>query len=519
MKIERAKNAGRNIVVGTFLKIYQIAFPFVIRTVMIYYMSVEYLGLNGLFSSVIQVLNLAELGVSSAMVFSMYRPIVKDDCGRICALLKLYRRYYRIIGAVIAVLGLVLLPFLPYLIKTDTIPADIDVNVLYLMNLFNCVISYMLLAYRSSLMIAHQRNDIISRITLVTDTVMYLMQLGVIIFTKNYYLYTAVIVLLQMINNIICGLYSGKLYPQYKPEGEISLQDKAAISSRIRDLFTAKFGSVIVLSSDNIVVSAFLGLTVLAMYQNYYYILSAVIGIISVIFSACMSGLGNSFIVETKEKNYNDFKTFTFIISWIAGFCTSCFLCLYQPFMELWVGSELCLDFSAVICFCVYYYFFEINQLLNTYKDAAGIWHEDRFRPLVTAMTNLLMNLIMVQFWGIYGVLLSTVLSMMMIGMPWLIRTLFGTLFSKHLIPDYLKKLIVYTVVSAVACCITFFVCSLIQFDGIPGLLVKLAICIIVPNMMFLSVYFRTTEFHRACHLLEHITSGRIKLIKLFRLE
>ena len=155
-------------------------------------------------------------------------------------------------------------------------------------------------------------------------------------------------------------------------------------------------GGVVVNSVDTIVISAFLGLTVLAVYQNYYFILTSVMGFITVVFTACTAGIGNSLIVETKEKNFNDLNKFTFLISWIAGICSCCFLGIYQPFMRLWAGDDLLLPFSAVICLVVYYYICEINQLLNLYKYCGGIWHEDLFMPLVTAIANLSMNLIMV---------------------------------------------------------------------------------------------------------------------------
>ncbi len=178
---------------------------------------------------------------------------------------------------------------------------------------------------------------------------------------------------------------------------------------------------VIVNSADTIVISAFLGLTMLAIYQNYFFIMNSIISIVTIIFAACTAGIGNSIIVETKKKNFADLRKFTLIITWIAGFCAICLLCLYQPFMEIWVGSELKLNFLAVVFFMhILFFVYEVNQLFTTYKDAAGMWHEDRFRPLVTALANLIMNLLMVQFWGIYGVIISTVISTLFIGMPWL---------------------------------------------------------------------------------------------------
>lgn len=161
-------------------------------------------------------------------------------------------------------------------------------------------------------------------------------------------------------------------------------------------------------------------------------------------FSACTAGIGNSIVVETKEKNYKDLNKFTFIICWGAGFCAVCLLCLYQPFMELWVGKDLMLSSSAVICFVVYFFVRQLNSLFNTYKDASGMWHEDRFRPLVAALTNLALNLILVQFIGLYGILISTVLAIVCVGMPWLLHNLFTVIFEKKYLVGYLKNLLYY---------------------------------------------------------------------------
>ena len=188
MRIERTKNATRNIAVGMVLKIYQLFVPFIIRTVMIHMLGMEYLGLNSLFTSILQVLNLAELGVGSAMVFSMYKPIAEDDSATINDLMKLYQIYYRIIGAIILVVGVVLTPFIPKLIKSD-IPQGMNIYILYFLNLVATVLSYWLFAYKNCLLTAHQRNDVISKVTIASNTVMYLGQILVLVLLKNYYVY------------------------------------------------------------------------------------------------------------------------------------------------------------------------------------------------------------------------------------------------------------------------------------------------------------------------------------------
>ena len=369
MKIERTKNAVNNIRAGMFLRIYQMIVPFLMRTAMIYFMGVQYLGLNSLFSSILQVLNLAELGVGSAMVFSMYKPIAQDDEKTICALMRLYRRYYRISGSVIGVVGIVVTPFIPRLVS-GSVPEELNIYILYLMNLGATVLSYWLFAYKNCLLQAHQKQGVVSGITAFTYTVQCVIQLLILVIYKNYYAYIVVTLGTQVLNNVVTAVVVTKKYPQYKPCGKLSNKEVSSINGKIRDLFTAKLGSVVLKASDTLVISSFLGLTALAVYQNYFFILSSVIAIIELILSSMIAGLGNSYVLETKEKNYNDMEKFSFLFLWMTGVCTCCFLGMYQPFMEIWVGAELMLDFNAVIMFAIYFFVYTLNRLLNVYKDA-----------------------------------------------------------------------------------------------------------------------------------------------------
>ena len=205
MKINRTENAVRNILFGGILRVYQIVIPFVMRTVMIYCMGVQYLGLNSLFTSILQVLNLAELGVGSAMVYSMYKPIAEDDTDTICALMGLYRTYYQCIGLIIVVIGVGLTPFIPKLIKSD-LPVGINIYALYLLNLSATVLSYWLFAYKNSLLQAHQRIDVTSKVTLITNTFQYVVQIFVLAVLKNYYIFVVVMLLTQAMTNIITSI-------------------------------------------------------------------------------------------------------------------------------------------------------------------------------------------------------------------------------------------------------------------------------------------------------------------------
>lgn len=511
MKINRTQNAARNVFTGMILKLYQMIGPFVVRTVMIYILGMEYLGLNSLFVSVLQVLNLAELGVGSAMVYSMYKPIADDNLLEICALMGLYRKYYRIIGLIILSVGMCITPMIPRLISGE-VPSDMNVFYLYWLNLGATVLSYWLFAYKNSLLTAFQRNDIIDKITIGTTTFQYVFQIIVLLFTKNYYLFVATSILSQVMLNLCTAYMVNKKYPGYKPNGKLSHSEIKRINGKVKDILTSKIGEVIVNSADTIVISAFLGLTVLAIYNNYYYILTAIMGFITLFFRATTAGIGNSLIMESEDKNYRDLRKFTFIISWIGCFCTCSLLCLYQSFMLLWVGEGYLLELSCVVCLCVYFYIRVINQLLIVYKDAAGMWHEDRFRPLVTALTNLVLNLILVHFMGIYGVLLSTVISTLFVGMPWVLKNLFSVIFQRKM-KEYVFELLTYSAVTIFCCAISFELCYIFSAPLILKLIINAIICFVVPNTVYFIIFRNSQLFSDVILITDNVIGSKIPIV------
>lgn len=502
MSTSRTKNASRNLLYGMLLKIYQVILPFVIRTVIIYYLGIEYVGLNSLFASILQVLNLAELGVGSAMVFGMYKPIANDDTATICALLKLYRTYYRIVGGVIAIIGVALTPFLPYLIKGE-VPSDVSLYVLYYMNLVVTVLSYWLFAYKASVLQANQRNDLISKTGLVMSTIQYCGQIFTLIIIKNYYAFVIVALLVQTLQNIVTAIVAQKTYPSYKPYGELEEDKKKDINTRIRNLFAIKLGSIVVNSVDTIVISAFLGLTDLAIYQNYYFIIFSVCGFVTVIFSSVIASIGNSIATESRKKNYDDFSLLTFMVCFILCICVCCMVALYQPFMKMWLkDDELILNNSIVILFIVFFYINELTMIWATYKDAAGIWHKDRFRPLVAAGTNLACNIVMVNYWGLYGIILSTIISYILVAMPWLILILFKTIFKERIIP-YLIQVAKYICMVVICGLITYGACGMIKLVGYGELIVKLLIALGVSILNQVIVYLKNVYMKKAIGLVE----------------
>ena len=499
MKIARTDNAIRNITFGILYKVVSILLPFFIRTAMIYIMGSEYVGLGSLFTSILSFLSLAELGIGNALVFSMYAPIAEDDNKTICALLNLYRKIYRYVGIFILTVGLALMPFLKYLISSGY-PTDINIYILYLIYLANTVISYLMFGYKQSLLVAFQRSDIISKRTMAVQVMQNAIQFCVLFLTRNYYLYIIFLPVFTAITNLFNLIIVNKMYPQFTPHGEINKELKTSIQKKVIALIGTKANATVLHASDNIVISAFLGLTMVGIYGNYYYIMNSIIGVMTIIYSSITAGLGNSLALESEEKNYADFKVLSFLNNWMVAFCSICLLCLYQPFMKLWVGSELMFSMRVVILLVAYFLMYQIRRIVLTYKDAAGIWWEDRFRPYVVMIVNLVFNVILVQVIGIEGVIISTILSML-ISIPWENYTVFKYIF--HISSrEYYIDTFRYIVIVILSALITYIACTWVQ-DGWIGLFLRSAICVLIPNSIFVFVFKNTEEFRRSKELVD----------------
>ena len=503
MKIERTKNAARNMKFGVLNKLYTILVPFLMRTVMLRVMGVEYLGLGGLFHSIMQTLNIAELGVNSAMVFTMYRAIAEDDGVKIRALMKQYRRYYRLIGLFIAVVGVALVPFLPRLV-TGKVPADVSLQVIYLLELGTTVLTYWLFSYKNCLLMAHQRQDVSSKIWLALSVVQTVVQLLTLYVLHNYYAYLTTALAVQIAVNIVTAVVVSRMYPDYWPEGELEPSELSKIHGRIRDLFFAKVAGTIVTSADSIVISAFLGLRVLAIYQNYYYIMNSVVGFLLIISSSTIAGIGNSLITETKEKNYQDFRKLSFLMLWLITVCVCCFAGMYQPFMELWVGKEHLFADPIMLLFCVYFYVYMVQRIGIIYKDASGIWRDDRTRTILTALTNLVLNLAFVRWWGVYAIILSTVFSYLVVGTPWLIRNLFRLVFERS--PrEYVVSLLGHTALTIAICALCVWLCALTPSHGLAALVLHGLIAVALSNAALFLCYRRSGYFAQSLQLVKRL--------------
>lgn len=491
--MDRTALAKKNILIGLFNKFILLILPFIVRTVLLYYLGLEYVGLNSLFTSIFTMLNLSELGVGSAIVYQMYKPYAENNVNQTNKLLNFYKKIYRLIGLVIGIIGLCLIPFLRFLIN-DTLPLDVNLYFLYVVYLFNVCSSYWLFAYKVAILNVSQNTRIKNGIDLIAFATQYLLQIIIIILFKNYNYYISVIPVFTIIDNLLVAFITKRRFPQLFASGEISKADRSKIQNNVFSLVGHKIGATIITSTDNIVISAFLGLTILGVYNNYYYVMYTVITILSIIYFALLPTVGNTIVTKSKEYNLALFYNLSFANTWIIGWFAVCLICLYQDFITLWTGAENVFPFDIVILFVLDFYLWKIYDNVALFKDAAGIWREDILRPYIASGVNLLINIILVNLIGIRGVLISTILSIALINIPWSAVVLFNSFF-KNKCYKYFVKQFFYLVCSVAACVVTYLLCGLIDGISIIHFVYKMAICVVVPNIIFFLFYFRKREF------------------------
>lgn len=494
MEIKRTENTRRNIAVGTINKIITILLPFIVRTVMIRTVGSEYLGLNSLFSSILQVLNLAELGFSSAIVYNMYRPIAENDIKTLSALYAFFKKIYNWIGVIILVAGIIVTPFLPLLINGEQ-PKGINIYIVFWVYLFNTVATYAFGAYKCSIPNAMQRTDIVNVIGMISLGGMYVSQIVVLLLFSNYYIYIILMPAFTLLNNFLMSTIVDRAYPDIKCRGRISNEIMHDIKTRVSGLMITKICQTSRNSLDSIFVSTFLGLEITAIYNNYYYVINALMGFSTIILGAMAAGVGNSIIKESVSKNYNDMRRINFIYMWISGWATICLLCLYQPFMELWMGRSYLFPYSIVIIFAIYFYALKMGDVRGLYSDANGLWWENRYRAVAESVTNIILNIVLGQLFGVYGIIIATLISLLVVNFGFGSQIVFKYYFNNGKLHEYFIDHLKYALISMAVTLITILVCRLIKGNLLLVLLLRGIICCLLPNILYLIIYKKTYQY------------------------
>lgn len=505
----RVVNTKRNILASYLFMFLQIIFSFVSKSVIIYTLGSEYLGLSSLFNSILMVLNVAELGFTTSIVYFLYRPLAEGDTERVCALLAYLKKIYKGVGFAIIFFGSLAGIVLPWLINGD-VPDNINMYILYALYLINTASSYFLFAYKTALLTAAQRLDLVKISGCIVQLIQYSLQLASLIIFHNYYLFVVSMIIGTALTNIFTAYISNKKFPQYRCSGNIDESDKRRILTKVKGLLICNISIVTYSTLDSIVISAFIGLTTVAIYSNYMAIYKAVNQLIVMIRSAMQSSVGNSVVKESITKNLHDVFLWQFLFSIISTWCAACMMCLYQPFMRLWMGDKLLLPMLDVSLIVIWFSIDIVQQSHYLYLTGAGIWNDLKYSYIFNTCCNLTLNVFLGKTLGITGVVIASLVTCIISGTFWQCIIIFKKYF-KTSAKKYILTQFKYFSFSAIIVTITYFITLIINFDGVLGIAFKLLVCSVVSSLLLLFVYHKNPFFNDSLVLVKKTIIKEVK--------
>ena len=464
--------------------------PFIMRTAMIWCIGEKYVGLNSLFVSLLSILNLGELGINEALTYFLYKPMAVNDYKKANELLNLYKYLYRIIGIIIFFVSLIVVFFLPLIIK-DEIPQNTNMYVVYVAYVLNNLIPYF---YKSFCFSIFQTNQALylryKWETLIYGTT-YCLQLIFIIFTKSYYGYVWMIPVTTFVINTVMWLVSSKYFPEYKPEGMPEKTFFANFWKKVAAMAIMKARDVFRFSLDSMVISVALGLTILARYNNYFMIFTVLVMLSGLFSKMMLQSFGNSVAVESVESNRAVIKLYSFLLQWVTLILCAGMTCLYNVFIICWIGERYTFSIKTVILFVIMFYMMQLSSVTVLIRNGTGIWNKGLWIGAVETVLNIILDIVLVRFFKQDGVIIGTIASLALVNIPFETSVVFKEYFKEK---PY-KVLGDYVINGVIAIMIIYFcyrVTSMIALEaGIAAFILKGIVCVTLSVVLFALVHIR----------------------------
>lgn len=490
----RTENSIINAGVGLSGQIVSSIMNFLCRTVFVHTLAAEYLGLNGLFANILSMLSLAELGIGGAITFSMYKPIADGDETVLKQLLNFYGKVYRCVGIVIGCIGVAITPFLNFFIKD--IPDIPHLRFIYILYLGNSVISYFY-SYKCSVLDANQKQYVGNIFRYKYIVIRDIIQMVFLILTHNFIVYLMLAVLNTIYTNWRISKKAEELYPWIRDIKKTDLLNpelKDSIKKNVFAMFNHNIGNVVVNGTDNILISKFIGLIEVGLYSNYSLIISTIMSIVSKVSNSVAASVGNLGAMEDDERVYKIYQVINFLNFWIYSFCTICFWILFQPFITVWLGKNYLLMNTTVFIICANFYLSGMRSVNLTFRDAMGLFWYDRYKPPVECVINLVASIYLARRMGIAGVFIGTFISTMLTSFwsePYIVHKY---KFHRKL-SEYITRYAVYTSCMIGVGLIIKAATDCFALSGWFNIIVKILVCIVGINGIYLAIFCRTPEF------------------------
>lgn len=510
-KQSRLKNTGKNFAFSTLSTFLTSVLGFISRTVFIKTIGVTYLGANSLFTNVLSLLSLTELGIGSAIAFSLYKPLAENDIDTIKSLMQFYKKAYRYIAVIIAILGCCLMPFLDNIIKD---PGDMEhIPFIYGVFLYNTVVSY-LFSYKITLLSADQKSYLMTNVNMIIQMVTLGIQLTVLLVFKNYFLYLSVGAIINTVQWYFINKYIYRRYPYLKDNDvkPLKVAEKNRISTNVKAMMFHKVGELCINQTDNIIISSFISIVSVGLYNNYYMIIGIINRFASSFFNAATASLGNLIATESYEKRYEVFKKYNFLGFWIYGWTGICLYVLLNPFIEIWLGKEFLIDDLTLALVMINYYLVGMRVTVGNIKMAAGLYKQDQWAPIIQSIINLIVSIIGAIHIGLAGVFLGTVVSSISIPCWYRPVIVYRYAFNKdpkEYFRDYFKYIgIVFTNTLFVLLINRWFINKL-NLNIYASFVLKGIVCGLLPNIVIVTIFHKSEEFQYLLELSKKVTKRR----------
>lgn len=486
----RTNNSIKNGFVAIIASFISILIGFVAQKIFISILSTEYLGINGLFTNILSMLSIAELGVGEAIIFHLYKPIANDNKEEIKSLLRLYQKSYNVIAIIVLIVGLILIPFLGFFIGKTTL--NLNFVLVYILFLLQTVASY-ILTYKRSILFAYQKNYVVNIIHCFYLFLLNIFQLLILYLTKNYYIYLAIKVVFILFENLVINAFANKMYPFINDKNVKKLEKNVErdIFVRVKAQFLHKIGFIAINATDNIIISKFIGVAVVGLYSNYYLIINSVRNLFGQLIASITASVGDLLVDKNKDKSFEVYKKIRFFNFWISTFAATSILVIIQSFILVWLGNDYLLPQMVVYILVFNFYQKMMRSCNEVFLSAAGICVENRFVPLIESVVNIVSSIILLKFFGLAGVFIGTVVSGLVLWCYSYPKFVYKNLFKRSYL-SYAKETISYIIIFLLIAIITYFVSTLFIVENLfLQLIINILICVSIPNIILLIIFWK----------------------------
>ncbi|MEK6266348.1 MAG: hypothetical protein N2B06_16510 [Clostridium sp.] len=490
----REVNSIRNFIVGAISQFFFLFLNLVAKTVFIKTLGIEFVGINGLFTNIFLLLSFAEFGIGSVMVYSLYEPLTKQDTKKITAIYRFFKKIYIIISILIMLIGILIIPMLKFMVNTET--AVTNLTLYYILFLISITISNMYI-YKSHLILADQKEYIVSLYQILFGGIALILQIIFLLFTENYIIYLIIVLSKNILFSFSVSSKVNRLYPFINDKATsntISVNEKQQIIKKIRDVFIYKFARALLTGTDNIIISILVGTIWVGYYSNYDLIITGVFSLVTTFNSAISASIGNLIIKEKVENQYKIFNITQVINYWIAGFTTTCLYILFQDFITLWIGKEYLFDWKIVIIIVFNYYLVCTRNSVKVFREAAGMFEKVKYIMGLAAVINIVLSIALGTIFGVLGVLLATSITTLSTYYWYEAKLLMENQFGCS-VKIYFKGQIKGFSLTIISIFITWLFVSMVNEVTISSFIIKICICLVVPNIFYVLVLKKKEEF------------------------